>query len=61
MKVTIDVIIEPENQGDILDPAEIEKDLKLYLIDFSLIMKGVDPPDIVGGFNVIQARAAVQD
>lgn len=57
MRVLIDVTVEPEDETTELDPEEVAKDLKLYLIDYTLIMTAVEISDIVGGFHVIAVRA----
>lgn len=58
MIAQINVRMQTEN-GRVLDPVEVAKDLELYLMDFSAYLVKEEPVDIEGGFYVTSATAQV--
>lgn len=58
MIAQINVQLQTEN-GRVLGPAGVAKDLELYLMDFTTNLAKEEPVDIEGGFYVTSATAQV--
>lgn len=58
MKIAVILDVSPE-AGITLDPAEVEKDVQLYLMDFAQNVGTLEPVDVEGGWYTLAAKARV--